>query len=148
MMCGVSRWVIYNLLKLVFPYEQFDSFEKLSHVGQVSYIDVNSSLKTTITKDEYERFLKIFKKDSCKTLSGWLRKHNLAILSHLLQPIQGQLSNTLLIRLKYAKTRIINLYVQIKSLEKNAMINLYYDKSVTSVKISKKSLRNVVAMVR
>ena len=45
-----------RLKKLMFPYEWLDSYEKLSHVGPVSYEDFYSSLKSTITRDEYEQF--------------------------------------------------------------------------------------------
>ena len=34
-----------------FPYEWFDSYEKLSYVGPVGYEDFNSIHKPTITKD-------------------------------------------------------------------------------------------------
>ena len=43
-----------RLQKLMFPYEWLNSHKKLSHVGPVSYEDFCSSLKPTITKDEYE----------------------------------------------------------------------------------------------
>ena len=39
--------------KLMFPYEWLDSYEKLSHVGLVSYEDFYSSLKSTIARDKY-----------------------------------------------------------------------------------------------
>ena len=45
-----------RLQKLMFPYEWLGSYKKLSHVGPVSYKDIYSSLKPTITRDEYERF--------------------------------------------------------------------------------------------
>ena len=42
-----------RLQKLVFPYECLDSYEKLSHVGPVSYEDFYSNLKSSnITRDE------------------------------------------------------------------------------------------------
>ena len=37
-----------RLQKLMFPYELLDSYEKLSHVGPVSYEDFYSNLKPTI----------------------------------------------------------------------------------------------------
>ena len=43
-----------RLQKLMFPYEWLDGYEKLSHVGPVSYEHFYSSLKSTITKDECE----------------------------------------------------------------------------------------------
>ena len=50
-----------RLQKLMFPYEWLDGYEKLSHVGPVSYKDFYSGLKPTIAKNEYEQFLKLFK---------------------------------------------------------------------------------------
>ena len=38
----------------MFPYKWLDNYEELSHVGPVSYEDIYSSLKSTITSDEYE----------------------------------------------------------------------------------------------
>ena len=65
-----------RLQKLMFPYEWLDSYEKLSHVGPVSYKDFYSSLKPTITRDEYEQFLKLFKANDCTTMGCWLRIYN------------------------------------------------------------------------
>ena len=62
-----------RLQKLMFPYEYLDSCKKLSHVGPVSYEDFYSSLKPTITRDEYEQFLKLFKANDCTTMGDWLR---------------------------------------------------------------------------
>ena len=44
-----------ELQKLVFPYEWFDSFDKLNHKGPVKYEDFFSSLKggITISQEEY-----------------------------------------------------------------------------------------------
>ena len=39
-----------RLQKLMFPYEWLDSYEKLSHVGPVSYEDFYSSLKSSNIK--------------------------------------------------------------------------------------------------
>ena len=50
----------------MFPYEWLDSYEKLSHVGLFSYEDFYSSLKPTITRDEYEQ------------MGDWLRICNAA----------------------------------------------------------------------
>ena len=65
-----------RLQKLMFPYEWLDSYEKLSHVSPVSYEDFYSSLKPTITRDEYEHFLKLFKENDCTTMGDWLRVYN------------------------------------------------------------------------
>ena len=62
----------------MFPHEWLDSYEKLSHVGPVSYENFCSSLKSTITRDKYEQFLKVFKKNDCTTISDWLRVYNAA----------------------------------------------------------------------
>ena len=62
----------------MFPYEWLDSYEKLSHVGRVSYEDFYSSLKPTITRDEYEQFLKLFKANDCTTMGDWLRIYSAA----------------------------------------------------------------------
>ena len=55
-----------------------DSYKKLSHVGLVSYEDFYSSFKPTITRDEYERFLKLFKENDCTTMGDWLWVYNVA----------------------------------------------------------------------
>ena len=52
----------WTLEKLMFPYEWLDSYEKLSHEGPVSYEDFYSSLKYTITRDEYKQFLACLRK--------------------------------------------------------------------------------------
>ena len=62
----------------MFPYEWLDSYEKLSHVGLFSYEDFYSSLKPTITRDECEQFLKLFKKNDCTKMGDWLRICNAA----------------------------------------------------------------------
>ena len=67
-----------RLQKLMFPYEWLDSYEKLSQVGPVSYEDFYSSLKPTITRDEYKQFLKLFKENDCTTMGDWLRVYNVA----------------------------------------------------------------------
>ena len=63
----------------MFPYEWLDSYKKLSHVGPVSHEDFYSSLKSSnITREEYARFLKLFKENSCTTMSDWLQVYNIA----------------------------------------------------------------------
>ena len=68
----------YRLEKLLFPYEWLDSYEKLRHVGPVSYEDIYSSFKSTITRDKYKQFLTLFKKNDCTTIGNWLRVYNVA----------------------------------------------------------------------
>ena len=67
-----------RLQKLMVPYEWLDSQKKLSHVGPVNYEDFYSSLKPTITRDECERFLRLFKENDCITMGDWLRVYNIA----------------------------------------------------------------------
>ena len=69
-----------ELQKLVFPYEWFDSFEKLNHKGPVKYEDFFSSLKggITITQEEYQNFCEEFHKRGCETMEDWLKEYNLA----------------------------------------------------------------------
>ena len=64
--------------KLTFPDEWLNSYEKLSHVGPISYEKFYSSLKSTITRDEYEQFSKMFKENDCITMGDWLRAYNVA----------------------------------------------------------------------
>ena len=67
-----------RLQKLMLPYEWLDSYKKLSHVGSVSYEDFYSSLKPTITRDEYKQFLKLFKENDCTTMGDWLQVYYVA----------------------------------------------------------------------
>ena len=47
-------------------------------MGRVSYEDFCSSTKSTITRDEYEQPLKLFKENDCTTMGDWLRVYNVA----------------------------------------------------------------------
>ena len=67
-----------RMQKLTFPDEWLNSYEKLSHVGQISYENFYSSLKSAITRDEYEQFPKIFNKNDFITMGDWLRAYNVA----------------------------------------------------------------------
>ena len=69
-----------ELQKLVFPYEWFDSFEKLNHKGPVKYEDFYSSLKggITISQEQYQNFCEEFLKRGCETMEDWLEEYNLA----------------------------------------------------------------------
>ena len=69
-----------ELQKLVFPYEWFDSFDKLNHKGPVKYEDFFSSLKggITISQEEYKNFCDEFSKRGCVTMEDWLQEYNLA----------------------------------------------------------------------
>ena len=69
-----------ELQKLAFPYEWFDSFDKLNHKGPVKYEDFFSSLKggITISQEEYQNFCDEFSKRGCVTMEDWLKEYNLA----------------------------------------------------------------------
>ena len=69
-----------ELQKLAFPYEWFDSFEKLNHKGPVKYEEFYSSLKggITISQEEYQNFCDEFSKRGCVTMKDWLKEYNLA----------------------------------------------------------------------
>ena len=62
----------------MFPYEWLDSHKKLSFLGPVNYEDFYSSLKPTITRDEYERVLRLFKENNCIKMGDRLRVYNVA----------------------------------------------------------------------
>ena len=66
-----------RLQKLMFPYKWLDSYEKLSHVDPARYEGFYSNLKSSnITRDEYKRFLELFKENDCTTMGDWLRVYN------------------------------------------------------------------------
>ena len=69
-----------GLQKLAFPYEWFDSFDKLNHKGPVKYEEFYSSLKggITISQEEYQNFCDEFSKRECITMKDWLKEYNLA----------------------------------------------------------------------
>ena len=73
--CKSMGW---RLQELMFSNKWLDSYKKVSHAGPVSYEDIYSSLKPTITRDKYEQFLKSFKENDCTTMGDWLRLYNVA----------------------------------------------------------------------
>ena len=79
-----------ELQKLVFPYEWFDSFEKLNHIGPVKYEDFFSSLKgeITISQEEYQNFCDEFSKRGCVTMKDWLKEYNLADVTPFIQALK------------------------------------------------------------
>lgn len=60
----------------MFSYEQLDSCRKESRIELVGYEDFYNGLKTTVAKNEYEQFLKIFKANDCITIGDWLQVYN------------------------------------------------------------------------
>ena len=95
-----------RLQKLISPYEWLDGHEKLSHLGPVSYEDFYSSIKSTITRYEYEQFLKMFKENDCTTKDDWLRVYNVADVDPFIEAFSKMPSNTILIKLMYPKTQL------------------------------------------
>ena len=79
-----------ELQKLVFPYEWFDSFEKLNHKGPVKYEEFYSSLKggITISQEEYQNFCDEFHKRGCVTMKDWLKEYNLADVEPLIEALE------------------------------------------------------------
>ena len=92
-----------RLQQLMFPFEWLDGYEKLSHVGPVNREDFYSSLKPTITGNEYGRFLNLFKENDCTTIVIGCGCTTLQALSLLLRPLGRWLGSTILIRLTYTK---------------------------------------------
>ena len=79
-----------ELQKLVFPYEWFDSFEKLNHEGPVKYEEFFSSLKgrITISQKEYQNFCDEFSKRGCVTMKDWLKEYNLADVTPFIDALE------------------------------------------------------------
>ena len=79
-----------KLQKLAFPYEWFDSFGKLNHIGPVKYEDFFSSLKggETISQEEYQNFCDEFRKRGCETMKGWLGEYNFADVEPFIEALE------------------------------------------------------------
>ena len=78
-----------ELQKLTFPYEWFDSFEKLNHKGPVKYEDFFSSLKGgKISQEEYQNFCDEFHKRGCVTMKDWLKEYNLADVEPFIEALE------------------------------------------------------------
>ena len=79
-----------ELQKLSFPYEWFDSFEKLIHIGPVKYEEFYSSLKggITILQEEYQNFCDEFRKRGCVTMKDWLKEYNLADVEPFIEALE------------------------------------------------------------
>ena len=120
-----------RLQKLMFPYKWLDNYEKLSHVGPVSYEDFYSSLKSSnITRDEYEQFLKLFKENDCTTMGDWLRVYNVVDVVPFIEAFRKMAEQYYPDRIDVCKDAVsipgISMtYVLNKSLEKNKKLELY-----------------------
>ena len=79
-----------ELQKLVFPYEWFDSFDKLNHKGPVKYEEFYSSLKggITISQEQYQNFCEEFRKRGCETMEEWLQEYNLADVTPFINALE------------------------------------------------------------
>ena len=79
-----------ELQKLAFPYEWFDSFDKLNHKGPVKYEEFYSSLKggITISQEEYQNFCDEFSKRGCVTMKDWLKEYNLADVKPFIEALE------------------------------------------------------------
>ena len=79
-----------ELQKLAFPYEWFDSFDKLNHKGPVKYEEFYSSLKggITISQEEYQNFCDEFSKRGCDTMKDWLKEYNLADVKPFIEALK------------------------------------------------------------
>ena len=79
-----------ELQKLSFPYEWFDSFQKLNHIGPVKYEEFYSSLKggITISQEEYQNFCDEFHKRGCVTMKDWLKEYNLADVEPFIEALE------------------------------------------------------------
>ena len=84
-----------------------DGYEKLSHEGLVSYEDFSSSLNSTITRDEYEQLLKLFKENDCTTMSDWLRVYNVADVVPFIKAFRKMQGSTIVIKLMFPKTQLV-----------------------------------------
>ena len=107
-----------------------DSHEKLSHVGLVSYEDFYSSVKSTITRDEYEQFLKLFKENDGTTMGDWLRVYNVVDVVFFIEAFRRMTRNYYPDKIDVCKNAgsipgISMRYVLNKSLEKNKKLELY-----------------------
>ena len=119
-----------RLRKLIFPCEWLDSYKKLSHVGPVSYEDFYSSLKSTITKDEFEQLLKLFKENDCTTMGDWLQEYNVADVVPFVEAFREMAGQNYPDKIDVCKDAVsipgISMtYVLKKSLEKNKRLELY-----------------------
>ena len=142
-----------RLQKLMFPYEWLDSYEKLSHVGPVCYKDFYSSLKPTITGDEHEQFLKLFKENDCTTMGDWLRVYNVADVVPFIEAFRKMAEQYYPDKIDVCKdavsiSGISMTYVLNKSLEKTKGLSYTHREAfVTYVEINEKSSSTVVVTV-
>ena len=127
---------------------------KLSRVGPVSYKDFYSSLSSIITRDEYEQFLHLFKKNDCTTMGHWLRVYNVAnVVPFIFETFRRMTGQCYPDKVDVCKgavsipgtsmTHALN-----KSLEKTKSLSYIHQEAfVTYVEINEKSSSTVVVTV-
>ena len=98
-------------------------------MGPVSYEDFYSKLRLTITRDEYERFLKLFKANDCTTMGDWLRVYNVADVVPFIEAFKKMAEQYYLDKINVCKDAVgipgISMTYLNKSLEKNEELDLY-----------------------
>ena len=77
-----------KLQKLSFPYEWFDSFQKIYHNGPVKKEEFFSSLKGGISQEQYQNFCEEFRKRGCETMKDWLGEYNLADVEPFIEALE------------------------------------------------------------
>ena len=142
-----------RLQKLMLPYDWLDSYEKLSHVGLVSYEDFYSSLKPTITRDEHEQFLRLFKANDRTTMGDWLRIYNVAEVVPFIETFRKMAGRYYPDKINVCKNAVSipgtsMTYVLNKSLEKTKGLSYTHQGAfVTYAKIYGESSNTVVVIV-
>ena len=119
------------------PYEWLCGYKKLSHVGPVSYEDFYSSLKSTITRDEYEQVLKLFKENDRTTMGDWLRVYNVAYVVPFTEGFKKMAGQYYPDKIDVCKDAVsipgISMrYVLIKSLEKKQTVCVIFTRGYLS----------------
>ena len=112
-----------------------------------------SSLKSIITRDEYERFLRLFKENDCITMGDWLLVYNVADIVLFIEAFRKMAEQFYPDKIDVCKdvvsiSGISMTYVLNKSLEKTKGLSYtHWEAFVTYVEINEKSSSTVVVMV-
>ena len=123
----------------------------LSRAGPVSYEDFYSSIKSTITRYEYEQHLKLFKENDFTTMVDWLRVYNVADVVPFIEAFRKMTEQYYLDKTDVCKDavsipRISMTFVLNKSLGKS-LSYIHQDIFLTYVEINGKSSSTVVLTV-
>ena len=113
-----------------------------------------SNLKSSnIIRDEYKRYLKLFKENECTTMDEWLRVYNVADVFPFIEAFRKTAEQYYSDKIDVYKDvvsipGISMTYVLNKSLEKTKGLSYIHQEAfVTYVKINEKSSSTVVVMV-